>query len=149
MGRKNKRKQVRVRKIKVKKSKRVVAPKTRNHGKWSESEYFSRIRSALRRAFRFWIPMQLALEKASRPSQSENKRLKKEYQCAKCGKWRKRADVQIDHIEECGSLQGYEDIVPFLRRLTREETDAYQILCKATCHKEKTKKYLKDKKNES
>ena len=134
-------------KIQVKKTKRIVAPKTRNNKKWSESEYFSRIRSALRRAFRFWIPMQLALEKASRPSQSENKRLKKEFQCAKCKKWRKRTDVQIDHIEECGSLNTYEDIIPFLQRLTKEDTDAYQILCKDTCHKQKTKKYLKDKKD--
>lgn len=133
---------------KKQKSKRIVAPKTRNHGKWSEGEYFSRVRSALRRAFRFWIPMQMALEKASRPSQSSNKRLKKEYQCAKCGKWRARKDVQIDHIEECGSLQKYEDIVPFLQRLTKEDINAYQILCKNTCHKQKTKKFLKKKKNE-
>jgi len=127
--------------------KRVVAPKTRNHGKWSEGEYFSRVRAALRRAFRFWTPMQIALDKASRPSQSSNKRLKKEYICAKCGKWRKRAEMEIDHKEECGSLNRYEDIVPFLQRLTKEDVHAYQILCKDTCHKQKTKKYLKNKKN--
>ena len=130
-----------------KKQKRIKAPKTRNGGKWTESEYFSRVRSALRRVFRYWIPMQTALNLASRPSQSENKRLKKEYQCAKCKKWRKRTDVEIDHIEECGSLKTYDDVIPFLKRLTKEEPSAYQILCKNTCHKQKTKKFLKRKKD--
>lgn len=140
-------KKKRVTKSKTPKKKRVAAPKTRNHNTWSESEFFSRIRSGLRRTFRYWKPMQLALEKASRPSQSENKRLKKEYQCAKCKAWRPRKEVEIDHIEECGSLNTYEDIIPFIERLTKEEVDAYQILCKRTCHKEKTKQYLTNKKN--
>ncbi len=152
MGRKHNRKvvskkPVKVKKIKIAKPKRVKAPKTRNNNTWSESEYFSRVRSALRRVFRYWIPMQLALKEASRPSQSANKRLKTEYLCAKCGKWRKRLDVQIDHIEECGSLNSYQDIVPFLQRLTKEEPEAYQILCKDTCHKEKTAEYIKNKKD--
>lgn len=142
-------KKKKVTKTKAKKKERIKAPKTRNHNTWSESEFFSRIRSALRRSFRFWKPMQLALEMASRPSQSENKRLKKEYQCAKCGAWRARKEVEIDHIEECGSLNTYEDIVPFIQRLTKEEVSAYQILCKDTCHKEKTQKYKNDKKNGS
>jgi len=123
MGRKHNRKvvskkPVKVKKVKIAKPKRVKAPKTRNNFTWSESEYFSRVRSALRRVFRYWIPMQLALKAASRPSQSDNKRLKTEYLCAKCGKWRKRADVQIDHIEECGSLNSYNDIVPFFSVVT-------------------------------
>lgn len=117
------------------------APKVRNAGTWTEAEFFQRVRSALRRAFRFWIPMQQALKKASRPSQSENKRLKTEYQCKQCKGWFKRTDVEIDHIEECGTLMKYEDITPFLQRLTVEDVSAFQILCKP-CHKEKTKKYL-------
>jgi hypothetical protein len=72
---------------------------SRNGGTMTESQYFSKIRSVLRSGFRYWKPMQLALEAASRPSQSTNKRIKKEYQCAKCKKWYKRADVEIDHIE--------------------------------------------------
>lgn len=127
---------------------RKRAPLTRNAGTLTETEYFSKIRSALRNAFRYWKPMMLALEKASRPSQSSNKRIKKEYQCAKCLKWRKRADIQIDHIEECGSLRVYEDIVPFIKRLTKEDINCYQLLCADTCHKIKTKKYLKTKREE-
>jgi ubiquinone/menaquinone biosynthesis C-methylase UbiE len=129
-------------KVVVRKS-RVV--KTRNNGTMSESQYFSKIRSSLRQAFRYWKPMQNVLEISSRPSQSLNKRLKKEYQCAHCKNWFKRDDVQIDHVEECGSLNKYEDIVPFIIRLTKEEPEAYQILCKQH-HKEKTDKYISSKK---
>jgi 5-methylcytosine-specific restriction endonuclease McrA len=118
---------------------------SRNGGTMTESQYFSKIRSILRSGFRYWKPMQLALEKASRPSQSLNKRIKKEYQCAKCKKWYKRADVEIDHKEECGSLSNYEDIVPFIQRLTKENIDAYQILCKP-CHKLKTEAFRQSKK---
>jgi hypothetical protein len=118
---------------------------SRNGGNMTESQYFSKIRSILRSGFRYWKPMQTALQKASRPSQSSNKRLKTEYQCAACKKWFKRADVQIDHIEECGSLSKYEDIVPFIQRLTPENVSAFQILCKHD-HKIKTSSYLKNKK---
>jgi 5-methylcytosine-specific restriction endonuclease McrA len=118
---------------------------SRNGGTMTESQYFSKIRSILRSGFRYWKPMQLTLEAASRPSQSLNKRIKKEYQCAKCKKWHKRADVEIDHKEECGSLSSYEDIVPFIQRLTKENIDAYQILCKP-CHKLKTETFRQLKK---
>lgn len=118
---------------------------SRNGGTMTESQYFSKIRSVLRSGFRYWKPMQLALEAASRPSQSTNKRIKKEYQCAKCKKWFKRADCEIDHIEECGSLQKYEDIVPFIQRLTKEDISSYDILCKP-CHKIKTNNYKQLKK---
>ena len=118
---------------------------SRNGGTMTESQYFSKIRSILRSGFRYWKPMQLALEAASRPSQSLNKRIKKEYQCAKCKKWFKRADVEIDHKVECGSLANYEDIVPFIQRLTKENVDAYQILCKP-CHKLKTDAFRQSKK---
>jgi len=134
------------RKTTARKPRKGAAIKTRKANTWSEAEYFSRIRSALRSRFRFWIPMQKALEKASRPSQSTNKRIKKEYQCAHCNNWFKRTDVQIDHIEECGSLNCYDDIVPFLKRLTKENISAYQILCKP-CHKKKTQLFIKTKKN--
>jgi 5-methylcytosine-specific restriction endonuclease McrA len=131
-------------------AKKVVKRKTttvcsRNGGTMTESQYFSKIRSILRSGFRYWKPMQLTLEAASRPSQSLNKRIKKEYQCAKCKKWYKRADVEIDHKEECGSLSSYEDIVPFIQRLTKENIDAYQILCKP-CHKLKTEAFRQSKK---
>ena len=132
---------------KVKKERKAKTPLTRNGNTWTESEYFSKIRSFLRRGFRYWKPMQTALNLASRPSQSDNKRLKKEYQCNNCKNWFKRDDVEIDHVLECGSLNNYDDIVPFIQRLTKEEVDAYQILCKNVCHKDKTNKYKELKKS--
>jgi hypothetical protein len=125
---------------KEKKPKKAKAIKTRNAGTWSESEYFSRIRSSLRRVFRYFLPMQLALKKASRPSQSSNKKLKTEYQCAHCLHWFPRKFVEIDHKQEAGSLKCYDDIVPFIIRLTSENIDDYQILCKPD-HLAKTKEY--------
>ena len=119
---------------------------SRNGNTLTEAQYFSKIRSILRSGFRYWKPMQMALEKASRPSQNINKRIKKEYCCAICGSWKKRVDMEIDHIIECGSLSCYEDIVPFIQRLTKEDISAYQILCKTPCHKIKTDNYNQLKK---
>ena len=128
-----------------KKTTKIRVPRTRNGGTMTESQYFSKIRAILRNGFRYFKPMQTALNLASRPSQSLNRKLKREYQCAICKKWFKRLDVQIDHIEECGSLSSYDDIVPFLIKLTQEDPSAYQILCKKD-HKDKTSKYLQTKK---
>lgn len=128
----------------IRKTNRKTTPKTRNSSTLTESQYFSKIRSALRHAFRFWKPMQEALEAASR--EVKDKRHKKEYQCNHCKEWFKRVDVEIDHIEECGSLRDFDDIVPFIKRLTVEDVSAYQILCKPH-HKLKTEEYKSKKKN--
>lgn len=119
--------------------------RTRNAETLTESEYFSKIRSALRNAFRYWKPALKALEKASRKNQSSNKKLKKEYQCKMCLQWWPRKSVEIDHIIECGSLRSYEDIAPFLQRLTTEDVNGFQVLCK-DCHKKKTVSVRNNKK---
>lgn len=111
-------------------AKKIKVEKTRNAKTLTESAFFSKIRSVLRSGFRYWKPMQIALNNASRPYTGPNKRLKKEYQCAKCKDWFKRTDVEIDHIIECGSLKTWEDVVPFLQRLTPEDISSFQILCK-------------------
>jgi len=133
-------------KKKAAKPRKTKVARTRNGGTWTESQYFSAIRAALRTKFRFWKPMAEVLQKASRPYKGPNKLQKKEYQCAKCKNWFKRTAVEIDHIEECGSLRTYADIVPFLKRLTKENQSAYQILCKDGCHKAKTLAYKATKK---
>jgi 5-methylcytosine-specific restriction endonuclease McrA len=122
-------------------TRKSLVEKTKNLNTWTESEYFSRIRSALRRVFRYYKPMMKALELASRPSQdTSNKRLKKEYQCEICTNWFPRKNVEIDHKIECGSLKTYDDIVPFIKRLTAENPSDYAILCKP-CHLKKGKEY--------
>jgi len=122
---------------KKKKTKNTRAQYTRNGGTMTEAMYFSKIRSALRKAFRYWVPALEALKKASRPSQSENKRLKKEYQCNHCKKWFPNSEVNIDHIIPCGSLNSYDDIKNFIIALTPENVDAFQVLCES-CHNKKT-----------
>ena len=110
---------------------------TRNLNSLSEAEYFSKIRSALRKAFQYWKPGVEALKLASRPYQGTSKLAKTQYQCAKCNDWFLKKDVAIDHIIPCGSLKNYEDIVPFIERLTTENVSDFQILCKP-CHQVKT-----------
>lgn len=131
-------------------AKKIIKRKTttvlsRNGNTITNSQYFSKIRSILRSGFRYWKPMQLTLEAASRPSKNINKRIKKEYQCNHCKQWFKRTDVEIDHIIEAGSLSCYEDIVPFIQRLTQEGIENYQILCKTPCHSNKTKAFKESK----
>lgn len=120
-------------------------PRTRNGGTWTESQYWSAIRSALRAKFKWWKPMRAAKDKARRPYKGKNKRQKWEYQCASCKKWYTSKDTQIDHIIPCGSLKCYEDIVPFIQRMTVEDEDAFQVLCKP-CHQKKTTREKEERK---
>lgn len=118
-------------------AKKLLLSKPRNGGTMTESQYFSKLRTTLRRAFRWWTPMRLALDAAKRSSLSSNKRLKFEYICCACKHWFPRKEVEIDHLVPCGALNTLEDIGPFIKRLTPENIDAYQILCKI-CHQVKT-----------
>ena len=113
------------------------AIKNRNGNTMTEAAFYGKLRSVLRRGFMWWIPMQQALTAARRPSQSANKRLKYEYQCAHCKKWFARKDIQIDHIIPCGSLLSLEDLPRFVANLTQEDSASYQVLCKKH-HKDKT-----------
>lgn len=120
--------------------------KTRNGNTWTESQYFSAIRSALRLKFRYYKPMQEALNRASRPYKGDNKRIKKEFLCSCCKKWVVRKNCEINHKIPCGSLNSYDDIVPFIKRLTCEDVNSYEILCKE-CHLKITNEERKTRKN--
>lgn len=115
--------------------KKMAVEKTRNGQTWTEARYYSAIRSALRRGFRHWKPIQDCKLAARRSNQSENRRLKWEYNCRNCGGWFPDKDVQIDHIVPAGSLKSLDDIKGFVERLTVE--DGFQCLC-LDCHKIKT-----------
>jgi len=82
--------------------------------------------------------MMQAKEDARRPNQSDNKRMKWEYQCAHCHKWFPDKQVQIDHIAPVGKLNCMDDVVPFIERLVVEK-DGFQVLCR-DCHQVKTNK---------
>lgn len=121
--------------------------KTRNNNTMTEAAFFGLLRNILRIGFkRRWIPLQVALQKARRPSQNlSNKRQKWEYQCANCKEWFKGTEVEIDHVIPCGSLRCWEDVVPFIQKLTAEGEGAYQILC-LRCNDEKAKEEIKQRK---
>ena len=74
--------------------------------------------------------------KAARvPYTGPDKRRKWSYQCSQCKKLFKGTEVQVDHIEPCGSLKSFDDLAGFAERLF-VETDGLQVLC-SKCHKEK------------
>jgi 5-methylcytosine-specific restriction endonuclease McrA len=110
--------------------------KTRAGDTWSESRYFSFIRSALRRSFMKYPVKYQVKNAASRPYVGSDKRRKKEYQCAVCDSWCADKDVAVDHITPCGSLKTFEDLPKFVATLFCEKENL-QIICN-TCHQIKT-----------
>lgn len=96
---------------------------------WSEAKFFGFLRSALRSASSKWPPKYEVLLAARRPSESDNKRLKWEFQCAECKQWFPQKEVSVDHITPVGTLRTWEDIEPFVRRLFVGH-ESLQLLCR-------------------
>lgn len=113
-------------------------------GRYTESQFWGFIRSALRQKSRRWPPVYQALADARRPSENtNNKRLKWEYICASCKQWKPQKEVAVDHITPAGSLKSYDDLPGFVRRLFCE-IDGLQVLCDE-CHSIKTLQERKDR----
>ena len=108
--------------------------RTRAGKTWTESRYWSFIRSALRQAYSRY-PAKFQAKKAAERTVT-GKRHKYEYKCAECSKWFQGKEVQVDHIEPAGSLKSYNDLAGFAERLFCE-ADGMQVLCKS-CHGVKT-----------
>ena len=108
---------------------------------WTEARYWSFLRSALRAAWSKWPPKYECLKRAKRPSQSENKRLKHEFQCNHCKGWFAQKNVAVDHITPVGTLRTYDDLAGFVQRLF-VSVEALQVLCDA-CHHVKTQRERK------
>lgn len=117
-------------------SKQRVA-RTRAGQRWTESRFFSFIRSALRSAaMRYPVKFDaLNAVKRSKPTGNPGKH-RFEYRCAVCCKHFPQAEVAVDHIVPAGSLKSFDDLGPFAERLFCE-MDGLQVLCK-TCHQIKT-----------
>lgn len=112
-------------------------PKTRCNGEWTEASFFGFIRSGLRKTSQRWPPLvKYALDEVKRKSKSSNKKLKWEYRCKACRGWFARKQVQVDHIESCGTLKTFEDLPDFVRRLFCE-VEGLRVLCKE-CHAKRT-----------
>lgn len=123
-------------KKKAAKKRASKVPLTRCCGMWTEARFWSFIRSNLRRMSSRWAPKYKCLELARRKSESGNKRLKWEYQCAHCQAWFPGKEVEVDHIIPCGSLKSFADAAGFLERMLCE-VDGFQVLCKG-CHNKVT-----------
>jgi len=112
--------------------------RTRAGGEWTEAAFWGFIRSGLRQLSRRWPPLvRHALERVKRKSQSDNKRLKWEFLCERCDQWFARKEVEVDHIEPCGSLKSFADLSVFADRLFCE-SDGLRVLC-SECHLERRK----------
>jgi hypothetical protein len=111
--------------------------KNRNAGTFSESAFWSFIRSALRQKSRWWKPITIAKHKARRPYKGPNKRQKFEYQCNICKQWFPESKISVDHIYPVGSLNCAADLPGFVERLFCEE-QGLQVL-HDECHDLKTK----------
>lgn len=138
---------VKNKKIKEKKEKKIVE-KPFNNGTMTSSAFFSFLRSALRAKSRFWLPVQECKKRNRRINQSSNRRLKFEYQCNQCKNWFPEKEVKCDHIIPAGSLNSFEDLPEFCRRLFCE-VEGLQLLCDVD-HDAKTlieRKQLKEARN--
>jgi hypothetical protein len=117
------------------KTARQKVVRTRANNTWTEARFWAFIRSGLRGLSMRWPPRQRALNNARRNYSGPIARKRYEYQCAACGAWGFRESVEVDHVEECGSLKSYNDLPGFVSRLLCE-ADNLVVLCKA-CHKVK------------
>lgn len=101
-------------------------------GTMTKAQFFSWIRSALRRLSVRWLPKNKALNAVRVAYTGADKRTKWVYKCQDCAKLFKRKDIECDHIVACGSLLDYGDLAGFVKRLFCEQ-DGYRILC-TQCH---------------
>jgi len=120
----------------TRKPKTARVPRTRAGNEWTEAAFWAFIRSGLRGMSQRWPPLvRLAINRVRRKSQSENKRLKWEFQCEACNGWYSRKLVQVDHIVPCGTLKSFADLSSFAERLFCE-SDGLRVLC-VTCHEKR------------
>lgn len=96
---------------------RAKPPKTRNGGRWSEARFWGFIRSLLRQGSTRWQPIADTMRRDRRDYHGPNKRQKFEHQCELCGGWFAAKEIEIDHIEPCGTLKTFADLPQFVERL--------------------------------
>lgn len=109
---------------------------------WTQSKFWSFIRSALRQAWSRYPARYEALKRA-RVNVEGMGRLKNMYKCAGTGLYFKQTEVEVDHIEPVGSLKKIEDLEGFVKRLFCN-ADGLQVLSKEY-HKAKTAKERKER----
>lgn len=106
--------------------------RTRGNGRYTESGFFGFIRAGLRAKYSRWGPRYDVLADAKRPYKGPNARQKFCYQCSQCKELFAQKEVEVDHIEECGSLRSFDDLPGFVKRLFCEK-EGLRVVCKP-CH---------------
>lgn len=119
------------------KKKSSKVSKTRNNGRWTESQFWAFIRSTLRAKSRWWLPILECKKQSRRKYTGKNKCQKWEYQCNHCKNWFQEKFITVDHIKPVGKLQKASDLPDFVENLFCSGENL-QCLCK-TCHNAKTK----------
>lgn len=100
-------------------------------------DVFVYLRSVLRRAWMRSPERGIALQNAYVCKlKNEQGREVKMYRCANCLGLFPAKEVDVDHIENLGSIKSFHDVGVFCERLF-VTSDKLQVLCKP-CHKEKT-----------
>lgn len=97
----------------------------------------SQVRNMLRRAWSRDPNRYRTIRECRRDYKGENKRQRFEYQCNMCKQWFKQSEIQVDHIEPCGSFFNKEtgrfSRMLFARFCYRLFFGELQCLCKP-CH---------------
>ena len=120
----------------------------------TDSAFFGKIRSALRRLWGYSQQKKDALSRAKIPYTGEGRR-KYSIKCEGCGTeyglgekvatglnkdgdWKQAKAYTVHHVEECGQLKGFEDMSVFTEKLFCS-SDKLKVLC-YFCHKKEHEK---------
>jgi 5-methylcytosine-specific restriction endonuclease McrA len=101
-----------------------------------QTNFYTWLRSGLRKLSRRWPPIFEALAAAKVPYIGDNKRRKFSYICAECTGEFDAKSVSVDHITPAGQLNNKEDIADFVEKLFCDAS-GLQVLCDE-CHNIKT-----------
>lgn len=101
-----------------------------------QTNFYTWLRSGLRKLSRRWPPIFEALAAAKIPYEGDNKRRKFSYLCADCGGAFDAKTVSVDHVQPAGQLNSKEDIADFVEKLFCG-VEGLQVLCDE-CHNVKT-----------
>ena len=99
-------------------------------------DFFTWLRSGLRKMSQRHAPIYEALAAAKRPYVGSNPRQKVCYECAKCKSLVSAKECAVDHRIDCGTLKSWEDVQGFMERLFCSK-DGLDVLCHE-CHDIKT-----------
>ena len=108
----------------------VRVPRTHFGNTLTEAEFFGMFRSIFRLKWMLSPVRKEVLKKA---------KTKIGYICNECKKPYPKYNVEVNHIEGCGSLKSYSDMGVFCEKLFTDDISKLEVLCKE-CHKEETKK---------